>query len=129
MHKILVIEDDPTMLRVLSTGLTREGMSVITADEGERGLELAFSHHPEIILLDILMPNVDGLTVMEKIRKDTWGRNIPIVLMTNLEPNAKILERIARDQPSYYLAKSDTSINEILAKVHEILSKVLRKQG
>ncbi|MFA5840705.1 MAG: response regulator [Candidatus Paceibacterota bacterium] len=126
--KILVVEaiEDDTFLRgVMDEKLKLEGYSVLQARDGEEGLEIALAKKPDLVILDIVMPKMDGLTVMEKLRaQGEWGKNLPIVLFTNLNADdEKIIKAIENNQPTYYLVKSNNTINDLIEKIKERLSK------
>jgi two-component system response regulator MprA len=124
--KILVIEDDPALRGVLHDKFTLDGFSVLEAKDGEEGLAMSLSEHPDIILLDIVMPRMDGLTVMKKLREmNEWGKNVPVVLLTNLSADdEKINQAIVDNEPAYYLVKSNWTISDLVEKVNERLSRV-----
>lgn len=119
--KILVVEDEDVLLRALASVLEEAGFGVIPAHDGEEGLALALSEHPDLILLDIVMPKMDGMTVMKKLRENAWGKKVPIILLTNLVADDRILEGVTRDEPSFYLVKSDWKVSDVPAKVKERL--------
>jgi DNA-binding response OmpR family regulator len=128
-RKLLVIEsveDDASLRKVLRDKFTLEGFSVLEATNGEEGLEIALRERPDLILLDIVMSEMDGLTMMKKLRHaDEWGKHVPIILLTNLSAdNDKIIQAIADSEPAYYIVKSDSSVNDILEKVRERLNRV-----
>ena len=121
---ILVIEDEILQLNLLSQQLTAKGYKVLKAKDGQEGLQLAFANKPDLILLDIVMPHLDGMTVMKKIREhDAWGKNVPIILLTNLDTNEDRLKDITRDQPAYYLVKSEWSMDQVMEKIEERLHR------
>jgi two-component system response regulator MprA len=124
-QKLLVVEDDVSLQGVLRDKFTLEGFSVIEAKDGEEGLAVALREHPDIILLDIIMPKMDGLTMMKKLRQmDEWGKRVPIILLTNLSADdEKINWAIAENEPAYYLVKSNWSISDLVDKVNERLSR------
>ena len=99
---------------------------VLQAGDGVEGLSVASMHHPDIILLDILMPRMDGLTMMKKLRvQDAWGKKVPIILLTNLSPDEeKVMERVTKDEPAYYLVKTDWKISDVIEKIKERLSRI-----
>ncbi len=122
LKKILVVEDEPDMRQALVESLQHEGFEVIQAANGAEGLARATLHHPDLIILDILMPKMDGMEMMKKLRKqNTWGREVKIILLTNLSADDKIMRGIVEDEPSYYLVKSDWKIPDVIEKVREIL--------
>src|SRR3989338_654249 len=85
--KVLIVEDDPSMLLILSKTLAKEGFDVLKAENGQIGLNTALREHPDLIFLDVLMPVMDGMTTMKKLREDAWGATVPIVLLTNVNPD------------------------------------------
>lgn len=118
---ILIVEDDLSDRKNLQEMFSKEGFDVYEAVDGEEGLKLALEKKPDLIIIDILLPKMDGLTLMSKIRRSLGLEETPIILLTNVEPNDQILDRIAESHPSYYLTKVDTSMNEILDKTNEVL--------
>ncbi len=82
MSKILIIEDDNYTLRALQSRLEREDFEVITAESGQRGLELARESHPLLIVLDLVKPDIDGLEVLERLRQDVVTWDTPVVILT-----------------------------------------------
>lgn len=82
MAKILVVDDEPDILRFVEKILEARGHSVVTAADGAKGLELAGSERPDVIVLDLNLPHMDGHEVCRKLKGDDATRHIPIVLMT-----------------------------------------------
>ena len=74
-----VVEDDEPLLSVLSERFREEGYNVINAITGEEGLKLALKNKPDLILLDIVMPKMDGIAMLKKLRKDPWGKNANVI--------------------------------------------------
>ena len=79
MAKVLVVDDEASIVNIISYNLKKEGYEVITAEDGEAGLELAMNEKPDLILLDIMMPKMDGYEVCRKIREKS---NVPIIMLT-----------------------------------------------
>jgi len=120
MKKILVVEDDKVLLNLIRDALTAEGFEVLGASNGQEGLNLALKSHPDLILADIIMPIMNGIEMTAKLREDKWGKNVDIIVLTNLNNEksvADFLEKGAYD----YLVKSDWSIEAIVKKVKERL--------
>ena len=122
-HNVLIVEDDASLRKVMAGQLTREGFSVWEAENGEEGLKIALKKYPHLILLDIMIPKMDGLTMMKKLRTEsTWGKKVPIILLTNLSPDEqKVMNSITQDKPAYYLVKTNCDMADIVAKVKETL--------
>ena len=120
---ILIVEDELTLLTALVEKFTREEFIVLRAANGVTGYEIALERHPDIILLDILMPELDGISFLQKLRnEDAWGKSVPVIFLTNVSPNTdRIIARIAEDEPAYYLTKSDFLLSDVVEKVNERL--------
>ena len=120
-QRILIVDDEPSLLSALVDKFTRAGFTALVAKDGKEGLHSAFKNHPDLILLDIIMPVMDGVAMMHELRKDPWGKNASIIILTSYDTNDSQLFQITTDSPSYYLVKSNTSIDRVLEKVKEIL--------
>ena len=123
--KILIVEDEAVISKTYAEELRDQGFLVLTAMNGSVGLEIASREKPDIILLDILMPVMDGLTMMSKLRESgLYGKNVPIILLTNLSASeGKIMKAITKDEPAYYLVKSDYTLSGVLEKIKERLAR------
>jgi DNA-binding response OmpR family regulator len=119
--KVLIIEDEAPMLRALVTKFTNEGFEVVHAKDGEEGLNTALAEHPDIILLDVVMPKMDGITVLKKLRADEWGRNVPVIVLTNISDTQVVGEALGL-QAYDFLVKSDWKLSDVVAKVKEKLA-------
>lgn len=122
--KLLIIEDDEILLRVLVDKFTNRQVEVLSAKNGERGLELALMEHPDMILLDIVMPKMDGLTVLKRLKKDNWGKNVPVIILTNLS-DADTVDMAMKLGVYDYLVKIDWTLEDVFAKVENKLGKIL----
>ena len=123
--KILIVEDEAIISKTYAEELRDQGFLVLTAMNGSAGLKIASREKPDIILLDILMPVMDGLTMMGKLRESgLYGKNVPIILLTNLSASEeKIMKAITKDEPAYYLVKSDYTLSGVLEKIKERLAR------
>ena len=122
---IEVVEDDASLRNVLRDKLNNEGFNVLEAKNGGEGLAVALREQPDLILLDILMPDMDGMTMMKKLRQENeWGKKVPIIILTNLSADdEKINQAIAENEPAYYLVKSNYTISDLIEKIKERLSR------
>lgn len=118
--KILVIEDEISLRKALSEKLDMEGFDVVEAANGEIGLEVARNEKPDLILLDIIMPYMDGVTFFKIFKKTKEGKNTPIIVLSNLSDDEKIQESL-RAESCEYLIKSDWKIDDVVTKVKEKL--------
>jgi len=121
--RILIVEDEVAILRATSDRLTDEDYEMIEAKDGKAGLDLALKEHPDLILLDILMPKMDGVQVMKKLREDSWGKSVPVILLTKLDLDDQKLREIVQYGAAYYLVKRDWSLEDVVKKVKEVLIK------
>ena len=120
-NKILIVEDDLDLLGVLTKKFTMEKFEVSQASDGKIGLEQALRHHPDLILLDILMPVMDGITMLGELRKDSWGKTVPVILLTNLSDEKQVAQ--AMKHGAYdYLVKADWNLDDVVKKVKSKLS-------
>lgn len=123
-RKILIAEDEVSMRQILAEKFAREGFVVIEALDGEEGISKALEETPDIILLDLMMPKVDGISMLKKIRAaNAWGKKVPAIILTNLVANDNIISSVTETEPSYYLVKSDWRIDDIVQKVKERLDE------
>ena len=118
MKKILIIDDERMITRALSRALAHDRLEIETASDGQEGLEKFKSFQPDLILLDLLMPKVSGMEVLEKIRSQ--GSKTPIILMTAYG-DAQTQEKAKELGISAYLTKPFNNIEDIITLVHETL--------
>jgi two-component system alkaline phosphatase synthesis response regulator PhoP len=120
--KIAVIEDDHAIAAMYGFKLKAGGYTVATAYNGEEGLALAGSFFPDLILLDIMMPVMDGHEMLQKLRQTEWGANIRVVILTNLSkdeaPHGLRLLNVDR-----YIVKAHHTPSQVVAVVNEILGE------
>ena len=119
--KILLVEDDPMMSRLFQRGFSLQGFDAQVAGNGLEGVEKAKAMQPAIILLDVMMPKMNGLQALEKLKADDATKKIPVFMLTNLvnEPDAK---SALSHGAAKYLIKSDHDTSEIVRMVQEFLT-------
>lgn len=122
MKKILIVEDEISYLKLLRDELTKNDYEVLEAEDGQKGLEMAKLNAPDLILLDIKMPVLDGLSMLDQMRKTAGGKSIKVIILTNLEPGDKILQKVLADKPDLYLVKSDIKLSELIAQIKTSLN-------
>jgi CheY-like chemotaxis protein len=119
-HTILIVEDEaPTML-ALSEKLDHEGYNVLKAVDGKEGLEMALDKHPNLILADLKLPEMDGMEMIRRIRMDGWGKDSKIIILSNISDVAKIEEAMVHGTYQY-IVKGDSSMNDIIEKIRTYL--------
>lgn len=117
MKKILLIVDDEEIVyKALSVQFEHHEIEIISVLNGEDGLKAAFQHHPDLILLDIVMPKMDGLTMLSKLREDEWGKHARVIILSNVS-NKKIIKEKVDD----YLIKADWNVTDVAKRVKEML--------
>ena len=124
--KVLIVEDDTFLAGIYANKFEKEGFAVSLAADGELGLKLVKKEMPDIVLLDILLPKLDGFEVLEKLKADPALRAIPIVLLTNLgqkEDVDKGLKLGAAD----YLIKAHFMPAETVDKVKKVLASAKKQ--
>ncbi|MCD5396270.1 MAG: response regulator [Candidatus Pacebacteria bacterium] len=121
MAKVLFIEDESALQKSLGDLLRQEGIEVISAIDGETGLRLAKETLPDLILLDLILPRMHGLEVLKKIKEEERTKDIPVVILTNLE-NLSDVEKAIELGATTYLVKANYSLEEIVGKVKNFLN-------
>jgi len=117
--KILIVEDESPVRKALVEKFQNEGFETAIAFNGEEGLEQADRLHPDLILLDLIMPKMDGMTMLKKLRASgEWGKQVPVIILTNLssDDDGRISD-VAELLPTYYLVKTDWRLNDVVEKV------------
>jgi len=125
MKTILIIEDDTPLRIALENKFTREGFSVLVAQDGEEGLNQALQKTPDVIILDLVMPKLNGWEVLKALRNfSEWGKAVPVIILSNLNPNDdKQMANVTALEPSYFLEKATWKIEDIIQKVKERLEE------
>lgn len=120
MTKIAIIEDDLVISQMYRMKFESAGLEVKMAGNGARGVELVENFKPDIILLDLQMPEMDGTAALEIIRKEPWGKNIPVIILTNLgeEEAPKKLKDLGIHS---YIVKANLTPNQVLERVKKAL--------
>ncbi len=119
-RKILVVEDDQSLRHAVVATLKRQGFQVIEAADGQEGLATALSEHPDLILLDQLMPTMNGMSMLEALREDEWGVSARVILTTNVN-ETEMVNRALVQNVKQYLVKSDISLESLVGHVNEML--------
>jgi len=120
MKKILFIEDESALQKTFGEILKQEGYEMISALDGETGLRLAASQKPDLILLDLILPKVHGFEVLKKLKEDKETKDIPIIVLTNLEGIGDVDKAIELGAKTY-LVKAQYTLEEVLEKIKKAL--------
>jgi len=122
--KILIIEDDVAISNLYKKELEKAGYKVVIANSGGEGLTLASEEKPALILLDIMMPAIDGFTVIRNLKEKKETAKTPIIILTNLGTSKIFIEEARRLGVENYLLKYKTSLKDVI----EAIAKVLKKE-
>lgn len=120
MAKILIIEDDPLIIKIYMTRLLADGYQVLSADNGEDGLQKAQKEMPDLVVLDIMMPKMDGFGVLEKLRTDEKMKQMPILVYSNLAAEEEVA-RAKKLGATEFIVKANISPTEMVAKIKQYL--------
>lgn len=122
MKTILFIEDESTLQKTFGDILTQDKYRMISALDGKIGLRLAKSEKPDLILLDLVLPSMHGFEVLKKLKQDPETKEIPVIILTNLEKMEDVEEAIKLGAKTY-LVKTQYRIEEIMEKVKKALGE------
>jgi CheY-like chemotaxis protein len=118
---ILVVDDEQDLRDSLKDILEGEGYTVLEANNGEVGLARALEAHPDLILLDLMMPEINGIGMLKRLRQDSWGKDATVILLTALE-DANSVSQAVEAGGNDYLIKSSVSLDDIIKKVKQHLA-------
>jgi len=127
MIKILIVEDDPLMSRMYQKIFKFEGFEVETAQDGEEGFEKIKKSQPTLVLLDIMMPKINGLQVLEKMKLDPDIKTIPVIMLTNLAGSQDAEAALSKGAVKYII-KSENEPKQVVNMVKEILAGYTRDE-
>ncbi len=113
---VLIVEDSPDIRDLYVTAFQIAGVDVITGTNGKEGVELALKHHPDAILMDIMMPVMNGHEAMNIIRRDDWGKTANVVYLTNMDDPANIVHAIEQGSDEYII-KANMTPKEVVNQV------------
>ena len=119
--KILLVEDDSFLLGMYATKFELEGFQVIVAEDGEKAVRMALKELPDVVLLDIILPKLNGFDVLKQLKAEATTAKIPVILLTNLSQRDEI-ERGLKMGAEDYLIKAHFMPSEVVEKIKKILS-------
>lgn len=120
MKKILIVEDESSLRRAIGDKLALEKAIFLEAKNGEEGLRVALEEHPDLILLDIVMPKMDGFVMLENLRHDDWGKTARVVILTNLDNEEYVLKSF-HNEVYDYIVKTNIRMDDLISKIKEKL--------
>lgn len=120
MKKIVFIDDDALIIKIYSTRLTADGYAVYAAENGRVGIDLIKKHNPDLIVLDIMMPHLDGFGVLEHTQSDTSMKDIPVIIFSNMSKQEEI-DRAKKMGAKEFVIKADISPSDMIKKIKSYL--------
>ncbi len=113
---VLIVEDDESIRELYASAFGVAKMEVFTASNGAEGVKLALKHHPDAILMDIMMPVMNGHDAVNKIRSDAWGKNVTVVYLTNMSDAENVVHAVEQGS-SEYIIKANMTPREVVNHV------------
>lgn len=123
MKRILVVDDDPLIIRMYEYKLKHDGYDVHLAFDGEKAIILAKKEKPDIILLDLMMPKMNGVETLKFLKKENDTKDIPVIVLTNLGDDPAYIELTKEMGAVGYLVKAETSLKELVNKIEKVLNE------
>ena len=120
--KVLIVEDEEIILTALSEELKQEGFDVAGAKDGVEGVEKAASEKPDLILLDLVMPRLDGIGALRQMKANPETKDIPVVILTNLSDYDKVSDALSLGAMDY-LVKANYRLEELVTKIKTVLER------
>lgn len=122
MKTILLIEDEAALQKTMGDVLSQEGYKILSALDGEVGVRIAKEKIPDLILLDLVLPKMMGFEVLQRLRKDEATKDIPVIVLTNLE-NLENVQQATNLGATTYLIKANYELQEVVLKVKTALGQ------
>ncbi|MFP4539617.1 MAG: response regulator [Candidatus Paceibacterota bacterium] len=118
--KVMWIEDDPTLNDIMERWLARFNVDLVHTTNGTEGLEILRKEHPDILLLDIMLPDIDGFTILEKMKNDPELKDIPVILFSNLS-HQKDIDKGYSLGASRFMVKSTVFLDNLATEIRNVL--------
>ncbi|MFA6603418.1 MAG: response regulator [Patescibacteria group bacterium] len=118
--KVLIVDDDAFLSGIYATKLELDGFAVVSARDGDEGIKAALKELPDLILLDVLMPKLDGFEVLKRLKAEETTKNIPVIMLTNLGQKEDV-EKGLQEGAADYLIKAHFVPAEAVAKIKKVL--------
>jgi DNA-binding response OmpR family regulator len=122
--RVLVVDDDDNLRNILIDALAGAGFEAKGASNGEEGLKVALESHPDAMMLDVMMPKMDGWQVLEKLRADSWGKGAKVIMLTSLGQMDNIAHAVD-NKVFNYIVKSDLNLDNLANTVNALINSSL----
>lgn len=116
---VLIVEDEDVQVQAIKMKLSEHGYDIQVARNGVEGLELALKERPDLIILDLVMPTMDGFKMLEELRRDGWGATAKVIILTNLSHQEG---GVLHDSDVKCLEKTDTSLEKLIVEVADVIN-------
>ncbi len=120
--KVLIAEDDEAIRRIIKKELETNGIEVFEAGDGEHALGILMHQHPDLLLLDVIMPKMHGMDLLRKLREEEWGKKIPVILLTNFAEDPRVKEAVKAGHCEL-MAKAESRLEDVVKRVKQRLGK------
>ncbi|MEA3452728.1 MAG: response regulator [Patescibacteria group bacterium] len=120
MKKILLIEDDPFLIDIYSTKLKEAGFKFLVIKDGKEVLKIVQKEKPNLIILDIILPNIDGWQILRQIKKESKLKRIKIIILSNLSQKEEVIKGVKLGADKYFI-KSDHTPSQIIKEINKLL--------
>ena len=120
MKKLLVVDDESVVRKALASQFDAAEVEVLTADDGAEGLEIALREKPDLMLVDLIMPKMDGLAMLKELREDAWGKDARVIVLSNLGDEEKVSAADVFGVEEY-LVKVNWNVTDVVAKIKKKL--------
>ena len=120
--KVLLVDDDPLIIRMYEYRLRHDGYKVLLAFDGEKAIIEAKTNSPDIILLDLMMPKMNGVETLKFLKKERDTKDIPVIILTNLGGSEDVEKSLSLGATTY-LVKSDHGVEDVVQKVEQVIGK------
>jgi len=117
---VLLVEDNKDLSNLVKEALVQEGISVLEAGNGNEGIRIALSAHPDLVVLDIILPDIDGISVLERLREDSWGKNARVIILTNLSNSERVSASVEKGVFDF-LVKEEWKLSDVVSRIKERL--------
>jgi two-component system, OmpR family, alkaline phosphatase synthesis response regulator PhoP len=118
--KIIIVEDDKFLTKIYRLNLENEGYKLVIVNDGKRALDVIQTEMPNLIMLDVILPNMTGLEILDDLKKTTKLKNIPVIMLSNLGQQKDIDKAINTGADDYFI-NAEVTIEEIIKKIGEYL--------
>lgn len=119
--KILIIEDEAVILELIADKFASEGFKVLQSTTAEEGLKLGLKNKPNFILLDIILPKMDGISMLKMLRENSWGKTVPVIILSNVTDQERVSQAMKLGVYDY-IVKTDLILDDLVKQVKEVAS-------